>query len=286
MTETTANTSGHSSIVTRALSKPRVCPQREDEHGKATESMADIANVLTELRALRADFGCELDTTNSHLGDMNNSISASEQSMVEVRNTVESNKTRVTEAEERISTLEDDLEVAKADLAIKRSTLESKTDELENRGRRKNLRLFGLRERAENNQPLLEYVEQLLPRWLGCHDKTFTLERAHRTLSKPKPGQNRGVIIRFLKFQDREFVINTAKKLNIQHEGNKLLFVPDLSTETLRQRNEFNTVRQKFVEKGLYRGFQIHPCRMRVLHESKMQLFATPREAEFYQKII
>ncbi|XP_061660997.1 semaphorin-5B-like isoform X2 [Syngnathoides biaculeatus] len=54
----------------------------------------------------------------------------------------------------------------------------------------------------------------------------------------------------------------------------------------MRQRNEFNMVRKKFVEKGLYRGFQIFPCKLRILHEGRIQLFATPREAEnFYQSL-
>lgn len=290
MSKTVTTTGSDGPGRTRGSQKPKSSPQQGEIHKEAGERVTDMADVLTELRALRSDFVSKLDTTNCHLKDMSNSINALEQSMVEVRNNVASNTTRVTDAEERISSLEDDLEVAKAELAsaTKRiALLESKTDDLENRGRRKNLRLFGLRENAEKNQPLLEFVERMLSTWLGLRDvRSFTLERVHRTLARPKPGQNRAVIIRFLRYQDREFVLRTAKQLNIMYEENKLTFVPDLSVETMRQRNEFNVVRKKFVEKGLYRGFQIHPCKLRVLHEGKIRLFATPREAEdFYQKI-
>ncbi|KAK1879818.1 G2/mitotic-specific cyclin-B3 [Dissostichus eleginoides] len=62
--------------------------------------------------------------------------------------------------------------------------LESKTNDLENRGRRKNLQLFGLREGAEGGQPLLEFIQDKLPHWLQLDaGRIFTLERAHRTLA-------------------------------------------------------------------------------------------------------
>lgn len=290
MSKNTTTTSGEGSGRSRGTQKPKSNQQHGEEHEQACGSVADMTAVLTELKALRSDFVSKFDTTNCHLKDMNNSINALEQSMIEVRNNVASNTTRVTEAEERISSLEDDLEVAKAELATaaKRiALLETKADDLENRGRRKNLRMFGLREDSELNRSLLDFVEHKLPTWLKLDgDRSFTLERVHRTPARPKPGQSRAVIIRFLKFQDREFVLRTARQLSITHEENKLTFAPDLSVETMRQRNEFNMVRKKFVEKGLFRGFQIYPCKLRVLYEGRIQLFATPREAEdFYQKI-
>lgn len=76
--------------------------------------------------------------------------------------------------------------------AIKQITfLEAKTDDLENQGRRKNLSIFGIRARAEGNQSLYDFFTNMLPKWLGLPpQKSFTLERVHRTLTSGKPNQN------------------------------------------------------------------------------------------------
>lgn len=92
---------------------------------------------------------------------------------------ISANTKRIGEAETRIATAEKQLQHTQAALvsATKRiAYLESKTEDLENRGRRKNLQLFGLHEGAEGNKTLFDFVNDMLPRWLGCSDRTFTLE--------------------------------------------------------------------------------------------------------------
>lgn len=112
--------------------------------------------------------------------------------------------------------------------------LESKTEDLENEGRRKNLRLLGLHEQAEGNKSLFNFVNNMLPRWLGYPDKTFTLERIHCMLAPAKPDQNRAVLVRFLKFQEKEFVYRETRQCEIMHDGIKLSFSQDLSAVTVR----------------------------------------------------
>lgn len=99
--------------------------------------------------------------------------------------------------------------------------------------------IFGLRERAEGNKPLFDFVNDMLPWWLGRPDKTFTLERVHRTLAPAKPNQNRAVLVHFLRFQEKEFVYREARKQEIMHDDGKLSFSQDLSAETVRIRREF-----------------------------------------------
>ncbi|KAJ8333914.1 hypothetical protein SKAU_G00412330 [Synaphobranchus kaupii] len=159
---------------------------------------------------------------------------------------------------------------------IQRKSL-SKTDDLENRGRRKNIRMFGLKEGAEGSRPLLDFVHDKLPQWLGLgSDKSFTLERVHRTLAPANPNHNRAVLIRFLKFQDKELVLRSTKQRDITHDGSKLSFAQDLSAETIRQRREFNGAKKLFLDMGTFRGFHLHPCKLRVLYNGKIQLFASP----------
>lgn len=159
---------------------------------------------------------------------MASSVAALENTVLEVKQNVASNTTRMEEAENRILSAEEHLEKNNSELsnAMKRiAYLESKTEDLEYRSRRKNLRLFGLREGIEGSRPLLEFIHEMLPCWLKLETaRSFTLERVHWTLAPPRPNQNRAVLIRFLKFQDREFVFRSTKQLNIIHEGNKLFF--------------------------------------------------------------
>lgn len=265
--------------------KTDIAATGQDNVGTAsTDSMCDLTTVLAELRSLHSEFsgfGTKLDSIDNRMGEMSKSIAALEKNMTEVKQNVATNVTRLEEAENRIMSAEELLEKSTFDLsnAMKRiSYLEAKADDLENRGRRKNLRLFGLREGTEGQRPLLEYIREMLPRWLET-DKSFVIERAHRTLAPPKPNQHRAVLIRFLNFQDREFVFRSTKQRNIEHEGNKLFFAQDLSAETVRQRAEFSTVRKVFVERGIFRGFQYNPCKMRILHNGKLQLFSSPKEA-------
>ncbi len=205
-------------------------------------SMANIADVLAELKSLRSDFGSKLDNIDNHLSDVANSIVVIESKLSDVEQDVVANTTRIGEAETRIATTEDKLQHTQEALAsaTKRiAYLESKTEDLENRGRRNNLRLFGLREGAEGNKPLFDFVNDMLPRRLSCPDKTFTLERVHRTLAPAKSNQNRAVLVRFLKFQEKEFLYREARKREIMHDDGKLSFSQDLSAETLRIQREF-----------------------------------------------
>lgn len=211
-------------------------------------SMCDLSRVLTELRSLHSEFsgfGIKLDNVENRMGEMTKSIAALEKNMTEGKQNVAANVTRLEEAKNRIMSVEEIMEKNAADLnnAMKRiSYLEAKTDNVENRSQRKNLRIIGLQEGAEVQRPLLEFIWEELPRWLET-DRSLVIERTHRTLAPPKPNQHREVLIRFLNFQDREFVFRSTKQCNIEHDGNKLFFAQDLSVETIRLRAKFSSVR-------------------------------------------
>lgn len=260
------------------------------ESVEANNMAASVADVLTELKSLRSEFSSKLDGINNQLGELTNSVSVMESSLGEIKREVAANEQRIEEAETRIAATEDALDKAERALvkATKRLTyLEEKTEDLENRGRRKNIRLFGLKEGAEGKRPLLDFIADMLPQWLGNElDKVFILERAHRTLAAAVPNQNRAVLLRFLNYQDKEFVLRSTRQRDITHDGSKLAFVQDFSAETIRRRREFNAVKKLFVDMGTFRGFHLQPCRLRVVHNGKIQLFSSPQEAEeFHRKI-
>ncbi|KAG7457282.1 hypothetical protein JOB18_048590 [Solea senegalensis] len=257
----------------------------------------DLAAVLNELQSLRKtvieintkistldDFGGKLDNVERRIAEMNGSVDAVQKSFTDLQQDITAYAKRLTEAEGRIGDAENDLQSVNlklTDAAKRIACLESKTEDLENRARRKNLRLVGLPESAEKTQLMTDYIQRMLPAWLGLDaNNSSTLERAHRTLARPRPDQSRAVIIRFLRFQDRELVFNTSKHRSLTHEGHKIFFAQDLSAETMKARSSFNAVKKKFIEAGTFRGFTLRPCKMRALHNGKLIFFSTPEEAE------
>ncbi len=197
--------------------------------------------------------------------------------MAEVKQDVSEHTKHIEEAEGSVTAAEEELEKVQEELAstVKRlAYLETKTDDLENRSKRENLRMFGLREGAEGTPPLLDYIWEMLPKWLELSvDQTPVLERVHCTLAPVKPNQHRAVLICLWKYQDRETVYRLSSQKNILHDGIQLTLVQDFSAEMMRRCREFNTARKLFTEMGMFRGFQLNPCKMRVVHNRKMVLF-------------
>ncbi len=251
-------------------------------------SMANVADVLTELKSLRSEFGSKLDGISNQLGELTNSISVMENNLGENKRDVTANEQRIEETETRIAAAEDALdrtEKALAKATKRLAYLEEKTEDLENRGRRKNIRLFGLKEGGEGTRPPSDFINDMLPQWLGtAPDRAFTLERAHRTLAPAAPNHNRAILIRFLNYQDKEFVLRSTGQRDITHGGSKLAFIQDFSAETIQR--EFNAVKKLFVDMGTFQGFHLQPCKLRVLHHMRIQMFSSPQEAEeFYRNI-
>ncbi|KAI4830997.1 hypothetical protein KUCAC02_002598 [Chaenocephalus aceratus] len=182
-------------IFTRGRSRSIKTAPPSPRSDSEDSNMANIADVLSELKSLRADFGTKLDNIDTR---------------------------RIHHAEKTLEKTEATLDSVNKRIAY----LESKTDDLENRGRRKNLRLFGIREGAEGQQTLLNF------------------------------------------------------------DGGKISFVQDLSAETVQIRRGFNTITKLFVDINAFRGFQHNPCKLRVLHNGKINLFTTLQEAEKFYKSI
>ena len=145
--------------------------------------------------------------------------------------------------------------------------------------------LLGLPEGSEGNQTL-HYIQQKLLTWLKLPaDCTLELERVHRSLRPhPEPGKPpRPILIRFLRFRDKEMILQSAKKTSILEGNVKLTIRQDLSAEVRRKRKEFDRVIKIFSERGMFRGFA-YPHRLRILHKNSIVLFEDPKQAEVFAK--
>lgn len=261
------------------------------EAEETADSMTTLSDLLSdlkdELKAFRDEFNVKTDTSAKKLNEVTNSILSIEGSIANINVEVTSNTRRITEIEQRLSKAEDEIKEKETVLAhaLKRiAELETKTTDLEDRGRRKNVRILGLKDGAPGTASLLEFVSNMLPKWLNLNQTSMILESVYWV--GPKTSQNRAVLVRFLRDQDKDRVLREAKARSVTHEGNKLAFFQDLSPETLRQRRGFNEAKKLFMEKGIYRGFTYNPCRMRILYQGHIRLFSSSEEAVHFYKDI
>lgn len=251
----------------------------------SSSSTEQTDTVLHEIRALSARLGNidgRFDTIERRLDDISTSVSAVHETLSNLSQRVSSNESRLTEAEDRISTTEDTLRAREGEFSTLTrmvTQLQAKVDDLENRGRRKNLRIVGLPEKAERSTPLAQFLRETIPKWLDLSsDLNLEIERAHRSLA-PAPGVNdppRSVLVRFLRYSDRERILQAAlKKRHITHDDKQIRFYQDLSADVMKKRREFDAVKKILVDRKMFRGFA-YPAKLRCLHESELRTFSTP----------
>lgn len=172
-------------------------------------------------------------------------------------------------------TLEDKIDRTESTLVLAAkwiAQLELKTDDLENRGR-----IFGhsasKRELKADAPYWTLYTICFLSGWNLDPRNPSPWRECTACLAPENPNQNRAVLLHFLKFQDKEFVLHSLRQLDIIHNRSKLFFAQDLSAETIRLRHEF-------ISMGTFHGFHHHPCKLRVLHNGKIKLLH--KAEEFY----
>ena len=86
--------------------------------------------------------------------------------------------------------------------------------------------------KKKRETPLIRYLQDKLPEWLHLPtDRPIELERAHRAL-RPQPAARQPplpITIRFLRFTDKERVLQAAKNNTITVGNSKLTLHQDLS---------------------------------------------------------
>lgn len=121
-------------------------------------------------------------------------------------------------------------------LNSKLSTMNGKTDYLENQSRRKNLIFDGIPESTKEKWSDSEdKVRKILSESLNLDQKHIELERVHRS-GKP-PGRDerpRPIVVRFLRFKDRNAVLEKAKNL----KGSNIYINEDYSDAVRLKRKE------------------------------------------------
>uniref|UniRef100_A0A3P9M7X3 L1 transposable element RRM domain-containing protein n=1 Tax=Oryzias latipes TaxID=8090 RepID=A0A3P9M7X3_ORYLA len=156
---------------------------------------------------------------------------------------------RISEDEDRITSLENQV----SELQQKVKTLTERCDDGENRSRRENIRIIGLKEGSEG-QSSVTFFESWLPEVLGMETKrgVIKLDRAHRALGPPKEDRCRPVIIKLHNFTDKQRILTAAReKGQIIYKGSRIYIRQDFSAQVREARQKFNGTCQRLIKGGV-----------------------------------
>lgn len=170
------------------------------------------------------------------------------------------------------------LEATVAALGQENATLRTR---LEGHSRRNNIKIFGIPEGEENNNPT-DFVQALIPKLLGenSFNNAVLIDRAHRA-PRPRPtdgAKPRAIFARVHFFKEKELILRLRRSKELLYKGNKVLIYPDYTAEVMRQRREFNPVMATL--RGLKVEFHLlFPAKLRILHQGNTEFFSKPGEA-------
>lgn len=264
-------------------SKFSISPHISDDGSRLLLSAASqdmLATLLREIQDGNKGLSMKIDKKSAELHSSIDDLKSSMNDLL----------LRTTEAEMRISTVEDT--VARHDQVLielqkDNAYLKNKVDQMENQSRRSNIRVVGLKEDSEGRDPV-RFFTQWIPDVLGIINftKPLEIERAHRTSApKPRPEEPpRAVLVRFLRFQDREKILQLARaKGDITFDGKRVSLFPDMSADLARRRKQFRPAAKALKEKNIT-GYLIHPARMKVQYKGRCHIFNTPGEVFTFLK--
>lgn len=116
-----------------------------------------------------------------------------------------------------------EIEDSMTQMQQKLASLEDKVDDFENRSRRNNLIIYGLKEPPrETPQMLQDNINEILENKLGI--RAITVERCHR-LGRIVENKDRPVILKFIDYREKMSVLKVTHKL----KGSVLSFSEDFS---------------------------------------------------------
>lgn len=252
---------------------------------KANNASADATRQEERPKMDISVLFAEMTKMGTVLNGVASDVSFIKSDMAELKSTLSATQVRIAEAEARISDVEDKVANVVRDnskYAEKLQQLITRVDDQENRSRRKNVRLVGLKESLGTSGNLTDCVKKILADGLGLNGEEFEIERCHRSLKpRPNPGQApRIVFVRFLRYSARHKVLMAAKqKKGIMWENCHLSFYEDMTAERAALRKLFSPV-MKTLWQHQVRHTLAHPATLRFTWRDQRQSFEDAKEAE------
>ena len=164
-------------------------------------------------------------------------------------------------------------------LIEQQSKLQEKLTDLEGRSRSNNIRGWGVKEGLEGASTK-KYIDELIHKELDVPvGEELQIQRAHRAPA-PRPAENkpaRAIIVNFLSFDDKESILKTAWKKNVQVSGQRVTFDHDYSAEIAAKRRDYAGLKRILKEKGL--RFQSPMATLRIHWGDGTKIYNNPQEA-------
>ena len=225
---------------------------------------ASLYTILKELREFRKD-------SNQKLSDIREDIG-------KIYKRVEEAEERINSAETRIQSSEEIL----TELVKLQMQTEAKLTDLEGRSRRDNVRIFGVKEGAEENTTMTIFVEDLLMKGLELPASTaLNIERAHRALTKKPPPEAppRSIVVKFASFKMKEEILKIAwQKKGFDFQEKRIHLDHDYAPELLRKRRDYAEAKAALKEKNI--RFQTpFPARLRVFYDDGTVIYNSAETA-------
>lgn len=195
--------------------------------------------------------------------------------------TIQQLETSLNETQERLDSLESTCAVLSKD----NKELKVKLDDLENRSRRNNIRIIGLPEKIEGQQPTA-FIDTLLREIFGSEAFPTSLiaDRAHRIAMVRKNSADnrpRPFIVRIHHFQTKERILKLAREAScVSFRGSEIHIFPDFSAEVSKRRAAYVPVKSQLKKAGFnYR--MLFPAKLQVTdQDGQRHVFVSPEEAK------
>lgn len=263
----------------------------QDVRAVDSEELSKLVK-LAVADAIKEAFPKFVDDVVAQLSEKTQAIVAEQ--MSEVRNHISSIRTDISTCMEQIKA--SDSRVEEVDSRFSTSMdkltafctkLENKIADLEDRSRRDNIRIHGVPENRETVN-LLSFLSGSIPKWfpqLG----SVEIMRAHRVGPERENANNkplpRTVLLKLLRFTDRDKILAAARKTTIEVDGSAIRFSPDYSKQTFARRLAFSGVMDTLQKFGL-RTFLLYPATLKVMHGGATHLFKSPQEAKQFAETL
>uniref|UniRef100_A0A3Q3J1Z3 L1 transposable element RRM domain-containing protein n=1 Tax=Monopterus albus TaxID=43700 RepID=A0A3Q3J1Z3_MONAL len=172
-------------------------------------------------------------------------------------------------------------EQAQQDIAKDHKKLMDKCMDLENRSRRQNLRLVGIKEGAEGHNTI-KFVAGFFSTVLGPDNfaTPLVIDRAHRTLA-PKPARHgerpRAILVRLHYYTDKMRILDLGRmKGRLTYEGAPVYIFPDMSPEVNKLRAAYNLVKKKLREANVEYSL-FYPAKLCITLNGTRHSFNSPQ---------
>lgn len=238
-------------------------PAHGDNDNPPTASLADIQKLLAGMEE-------------RIISSLAAQISANHAAIAKHDQTIQAIETSMNDFHGRLTTLE----TAVGKFKKENEQLQLKVDDLENRSRRCNVRITGIPEGAEANQPT-SFIESCLGEIFGpdTFPRPLTVDRAHRlAVQRRRDGAPRPFIACIHHFQMKQRIMQLAREKGpLSYRGSEIHIYADYSADVARKRAAFAPVKIRLRTAG-YQFSLRFPAKLRVVADGSRHEFNTPAE--------